>query len=110
LVVAADAIALGAFVVAGVVAARDGVDSSALIIGIPPLAVAVMSSAALGAASRWCLRWPLVLAITICGVAVLGAMVSFITPLLALTVPVCGLLIAASGLRLGSEAPARIAL
>jgi hypothetical protein len=108
--IAADAIALGVFTAAGVVAARDGVNSGALIIGVPPLAVAVMSSAALAAASRWYLRWPLMLAITICGIALLGAMVSFITPLLAVTVPVCGLLITACAMRLGSQAPARIAI
>jgi hypothetical protein len=110
LVVGADAIALGAFAVAGVVTARDGVDSGALIIGIPPLAVAVLSSVALSAASRWRLRWPLVFAITISGVAMLGAMASFITPLLAVTVPVCGLLIAACAIRLGSPAPTRTAI
>jgi hypothetical protein len=104
LVIAADAIALATFAVTGFVAARDGVDSGALIIGIPPLGVAVVASVALSSAIRWRLRWLLVLTITICGFALLAAMVSFITGLLAVTVPVCGLLIAASVIRLGSNA------
>ena len=108
LVIAADATALTVFAVAGVVAARDGIDSGAFLIGIPPLVIAVLASVAVGAARRWRLRWPLLLAIVICGVGLLGAMVSFITPLLAVMAPVCGLLIAACVMQLDSEASARI--
>lgn len=98
--IAGDVIALAAFLVSGVVAVHDGVDSGALIIGVPPLAVAVVATIGLAAASRWRVRWPLVGAIIICSLAALLAMVSFITPLLAIATPVCGLLLAASAMRL----------
>ena len=107
MIVAADVIAIVAFAVAAVIAARDGVDSGALIIGIPPLAVAVIASAALSTASRRHRRWPLVFAIALCAVAMLAAMVSFITPLLAVTAPVCALLITAAAIRLSPANPER---
>jgi hypothetical protein len=107
LVIVADVAALLTFAAAAVVAVRDGVNSGALIIGIPPLAVAVMASVAIGAASYWRLRWPLGVTIAMCTLATLVAMVSFITPLLAVTVPVCALLIGASANRLISDVTAR---
>jgi hypothetical protein len=102
LVLAADLIAVVTFTASAVLTERDGVDSGALIIGIPPLAVAVVGSAAMGASTRWRLRWPLGVAIGVCGAVTVVAMTSFITPWVATTVPVCALLIAASIIRLSS--------
>ena len=107
LVIVADMVALLVFAASVVVVARDGLDSGALIIGIPPLVVPVIASAAIGAASHWGLRWPLGVTIAVCAVLALGAMVSFITPLLAVAVPVCALLIAASANRLSSDVTLR---
>jgi len=102
LVLGADAIALVAFAAASVVTVRDGVDSGALIIGIPPLALAVVGSGAMGASTRWALRWPLGVTIGVCGAATLVAVVSFVTPWAVTMVPVCALLIAASIVRLST--------
>lgn len=98
----ADGLALIVLFVALPVAAAEGVDSGALIVGVPPACLAVMSSIAFGVAHKWRLRWPLTAAVAICAVAIVAAMVSFITPLLLATVPVSGLLIAACAVRLGS--------
>jgi glucan phosphoethanolaminetransferase (alkaline phosphatase superfamily) len=100
LVVAADLAALCAFVVSVAVAAHDGVNSGALLVGVPPLIIAMLASLAHAASIRWVARWPLVLTIIVCGLAMLATMVSFITPLLVVTAPVAGLLIAASAIRL----------
>jgi hypothetical protein len=55
------------------------------------------------------LRWPLVVGIALCALAILAATVSFIAPLLGITVPVGALLIAASAGGLGPSTGPRTA-
>ena len=96
----ADILALCVFLAAWVVVARDGLKSGALFIGIPPLVVAVLASVGISAASHWRRRWPALVSIAVCVLAVGTAAVSFVVPLVVVVFPVSGLLVAAAALRL----------
>lgn len=96
----ADIAAFGVFLASWVIVARHGLKSGALFIGIPPFVVAVLASVGITAASQWRRRWPALVAIAICVLAIGLAAVSFIAPLVLVVFPVGGLLIAAAALAL----------
>jgi hypothetical protein len=99
----ADVLAFCVFLASWVVVTRDGLKSGALFIGIPPLVIAVLASVAISAASHWRRRWPALVSIAVCVLAVGIAAVSFVVPLVVVVFPVGGLLIAAAVLRLDAE-------
>ena len=99
----ADILAFCVFLASWVVVARDGLNSGALFIGIPPFVVAVLASVGISAASHWRRRWPALVSIAVCVLAVGTAAVSFVVPLVLVVFPIGGLLIAAAALRLDAE-------
>jgi hypothetical protein len=106
----ADTLAFCVFLASWVVVAHDGLSSGALIIGIPPFVVAVLASVGISAASHWKRRWPALVSIAVCVLAVGTAAVSFIVPLVLVVFPVGGLLIAAAALRLDAAPVAQLAV